>query len=43
LYYINTLRLDKGKPAGRQGRKAMGLKLMKISADRQAAESLLSF
>ena len=43
LYYVYTLRLDKGKPAERQGRKAMGLKLMKISADRQAAESLFSY
>jgi len=31
LYYIYTLRLDKGKPAERLGRKAVGLQLTRIS------------
>jgi len=38
---IDTLRLDKGKPTEMLGRKAMGLRLMKISYERQAAESLI--
>jgi len=38
-----TERLDKGKPTERLGRKAVGLKLMKISNDCQAAEGLLIY
>ncbi len=35
------LRLDKGKPPERMGRKAVGLKLIRISLDCQAAEILI--
>jgi len=40
MYYIG---LESGKPVERQGRKAMGLKLIEISQDCQAAESLLAY
>jgi len=36
--YLTNLLLDKGKPAERRGRKAMGLRVGKPTYDRQAAE-----
>ena len=52
LYHIYTLRLDKGKPAERLGRKAVGLQLMKylvkdylsrIRADQEKGQTLIEY